>query len=102
MGKGCPRDFNTDMFTDPRYQIVTQFKINEYDLMNTNNVLQPVRNLPGYYFRFDSYDESKRSTIYTPYNRPTISWKQSCSKDSNSRMAAWTLYSQGYAESTNS
>ena len=73
--------------------MVTQFNVNEYDFMNANNILQYVRNLPGYYYNSFSYDESKRNTIYIPYKRSTISWKQSCSKDTKSRMAAWTLYS---------
>lgn len=56
MGQGCTRDFNNDMFTDPRYRMVTQFNINEYDFMNANNILQYVRNLPGYYYQSNSYD----------------------------------------------
>ncbi len=50
MGQGCARDFNTDQFLDPRYKMVTQFYVNEYDFMNANNILQYVRNLPGYYY----------------------------------------------------
>lgn len=56
MGQGCTRDFNNDMFTDPRYRMLTQFNINEYDFMNANNILQYVRNLPGYYYQLNSYD----------------------------------------------
>ncbi len=39
MGYGCSKDFNNDVYNDARYKSASAFSVNEYDLMNANQIL---------------------------------------------------------------
>ena len=71
LSSGCKLDENSNQTLDFRYAKINGYQISEYDLLNANNVIQQLTNLPGYPAGSVS---TKSSNILSLYVRPSIYW----------------------------
>lgn len=75
LSNGCPRDKLTNAYTDPRFNLIDNFQISEYELYLYNGIVDKLKNLPGY---DSAYFEKKKQVFYHMYTRPTIFWNLTC------------------------
>ena len=76
LGTGCSEDEQNDIKTDPRYNLVKDYKVSEFELMNNQGILKQLDDLPLY--SDSEQDPPRKDRIFNMYGRATIPWKLSC------------------------